>query len=783
MRLDNADENGIFKVPLDEVLTHYYMDYAKSTIVERAFPFIDGFKPVVRRVLYTMLDLKATGNKSRKCARIVGDTMGRFHPHGDSSIYGALVNLADVRSNLNVPLVRGTGSFGKSWSVEHFVEAAMRYTEASLTEIAEKELFNGINENAVDLVDNFSVDEKEPFLLPVSFPSLIVNNTNGIAVGMSTYIPTYALKNACEAVKAIINNPEISVEELADILGAPDFCTGGTIHITDAQKKNLVKNGAAKGIYLTGTYSLSRNQITIYELPYNTNVERFIQELTDTYKKGLLRGVKSIDNTSGRSHSATSKKKDNSKCKLKVEITVNKSADIEDIMRKIRQNTSFSNPISFYTKFVWWNEETQDFEYKECGILETLKDYWIPWRIETLKRQYTFRLEKKKLERHKLESWQLIHDKLDDIIKYARSHKKAEYKQYLMTGYKLDEEQADYIMSKRLYHLTTDEFEKSKEELDKIDADIMQLFKIVSNKSLLEKIILEDMDRIIKKYGSDRKCNVSGMELIEDDKKDKMMIEEVLPVPAWVGVTKSGGLKRVMSENDSYRLEEWAGDSLFDTLECLNTDMLLIFTSCGYCYKVPVHTIETSRGNFKDSIWKLNNRAEDDDGEIILALTTNNYSGSFTILYSNGLGAVIPYSAVSGPRSRYKSLYPKFTKQTGLIYAADKFYIVTAEDNAAYMDLTGYKELALRKGKVQFKLPRWKSTDRLRGFVDERTISLSDFINKDRFRKGYCVKMKQDRDYILNIITEPYDPEKSVTKQMMKDMEEEWRAAHEVAKA
>lgn len=768
-RLDAADENGIIRVNADEVFKNYYMDYAKSVIVDRSFPHIDGFKPSTRRIIYTMNTLKAFNKKARKCARIVGDTMGRFHPHGDSSIYGALVNMVDVHETLNAPLIKGVGSFGKSWSTEHFVPAAMRYTEACLTDLAEKEFFIGINENAVDMLDNFSLDEKEPRLLPVTFPNILVNNTNGIAVGMSTYIPTYTLKNTCMAVKAIIHNENIDAEELADILGAPDFCTGGNIHISEQQKKNLVLNGAAKGIYLTGSYSMSKNQITIYELPYNTNVERFITELMEAYKAGLLRGVKNISNTSGRSNKTS--KKDNSKCKLKVEIELTKQADPEDIMRKIRQNTSFSNPISFYTKFVWWNEEIQDYEYKECGVYELLNDYWIPWRVDTLKRMHTFRMEKLKDKRHLLGAWQKIFSYLDDIIAYARSHTKAEYKAYLITRYKLDDGQADYIMSKRLYHLTTDEAEASFKEIKELDEKISALFKLVNSNKLLKDIILEDMDRIINKYSTDRKCNSFDLELIESDREDKNAKEEIQNVPVWVGITKSGGLKRVLTENDSFKLEGWAGDNeLLDTIECMNKDTLMVFTSSGYCYKVPVHTIETSRSTFKDSIWKLTQRADDERGEIILVRATNDFKGSFTILYKEGHGIIVPYNTVSGPRSRYKNIYPAFeNNQTGKVYWHNRFFVVTKNDCAAFVDLTSTKERVEMHGKMSFKLPRWKMDDSLRGFIADTEIALFDVVQIDRFVREYCVKMKNDKKYILNEVTERFDPEKSEFKKLIEE--------------
>lgn len=753
MALVNKD--GVTKVGMNNVITQYYMEYAKSVIIDRAFPFIDGFKPVNRRIIYDMHELKAEGTNNKKSARIVGDTMGKYHPHGDSSIYGALVNMTDTHETLNAPLIKGQGSFGKSWSTEHLVPAAMRYTEARLTNLARDEMFNGLKEDAVDMIDNFSVDEKEPRLLPVSFPNLIINNTNGVAVGMSTYIPTYTLQAACEAVKSLIENPDIDDEELVDVLGAPDFCTGGNIHITRAQMKRLVTDGCAKGIYLTGTYSINKNQITIYELPYNTNVEKFVGEVKELYKNGILRGVKSIDNTSGRDTKKSKKKGDNSKCSLKVEIELTRNADAEGIMKIIRQNTSFSSAIAFYTKFVWWNKDINDCEYKECGIRSLLDDYWIPWRVDTIRRQYTFRYNKALADIHLLEAWPILLKYLDEYIAFAKSHSKADTKSFLLNKLKLDAEQADYIFGRRLSNLTVDEAGKMLSDMEDLKKKAEELHKIIISDTEIKKLIIEDMNRVISKYATERRCNVFGMELIEADKEEKKAPEVIENMPVWIGITKGGALKRALRETDSFKFNELSNGTLLDTVECMNKDKLLVFTESGYCYKVPIHNIETSKGAFRDSIWKIVDKAEDDNGKIIHVKATSDYKGTFVLIYDNGTGIVVPYNVVGGNRSRYKSVYPALElNKTARFQWEDNFYIVTVDDCAAFKSLTAMRKLAELKGKINFKLPRWKSTDSLRGFINESSIVLADMIDKERFERDYCVKMKNDKNYLFNIITE-----------------------------
>ena len=747
-----SGQDNILKVDMGDIIRDNYIKYAKSVITDRAFPFIDGLKPVNRRILYSAYKLKIPKGQFKKSAKIVGDTMGNFHPHGDASIYGAMVNMTDTRESLNAPLIKGKGSFGKSWSVEHYVPSAQRYTEATLSDLAKNEMFDGITENAVDMILNYSMDQEEPRLLPVKFPSIIVNNTNGVAVGMSTYIPTYTLRNACLAVKALIENPEITDEELSEVLGAPDFVTGGNLHITDSQRLKLIRDGYAKSVYMTGNYSISKNTITIYELPYNTNIERVISDIKELYKSGVIKGVKSIDNTSGRS---TVAKKDSSKCRLKIEIGLTKNADPEYIMKAIRQNTTFSNPISFNTKFVWWNDERQDFEYKECGVRDLLVKYWIPFRMNCIRRQYTYRYDEAVKRAHELSAWKILMSHLDEYIAFARSHKRAETREYLINVLGLDDVQADYIFQRRLVSLTVDEAQKMLDEVVVAQKEADELHAIITNDSKILAMIADDMKRIAEKYGTDRKSSVTSMDIITSDKEERKAPEVIPQYMCYVGYTDTGAVKKAIRKEDTQMFDQWSGTKGVKVLQCNNTDTLLVFTSHGYCYKVPVSYIEMTRGYFRDSIWKFVDRAEDDvDSEIINVVATNDYKGTFTILYSSGFGVIVPYASVSGNRKRYKSIYPEFENgKSGMIYNSDRFYVVTMKDCAAYVNLTDLKETAELVGKRNFKLPRWNADDTLRGFVSEDSISLSSYIERERFERPYCVKMRGDKYYITNQIT------------------------------
>lgn len=745
---------------LEELLPDLYMKYAKSVIVARSMVLISGLKPVQQRVLYAMNELKAKDGTRRKCARIVGDTMGMYHPHGDSSIYGALVTMVDSNESLNAPWIKGQGNLGKVWAKECIRPAAMRYTEAQLSKLATEELFRGINEGAVPMVDNFDTTEKEPMVLPVSFPSILVNSTSGIAVGISHNIPTYTLNGACAVTKYVIqtmlNKEEIDIDTFVDTLGAPDFRTGGTMSISRAQLRALANSGNTKGVYLTGACSVTKSKVSIIQIPYTTNVEKVLEEVRDLMKSGDLPGVRLVENNTGNGH-------------MGIGLTLTKGADPEEVIRILKVLTSFRVPISYSIKFINYDVEKNDFDYKECGAIELLRDYWIPWRVECIRNVYKNKIAKLKAKCHEAEAWEIVQHKLDDVIKIIRGNKRAEGKQILMSKLGLDLIQANYMYSRQLSSISEDSLLENLDVLkkDRLSIDMYTADYLVNDIKILKEIC-EDQDRVSKKYGTERNTNVTTLQVIEDDKEALVKEEKIIEGPAWVGVTSKGYIKRTMDEDEAFKLEYWAEDAGLEyELECENTDTLLIFTNTGFCYKLPVYRIEDTRGEYKESIWKLVERFDEDGGEILSIHVAKDYSERMTILYSNGEGIKLNFKAVSGPRQRYRSLFSPINGQTGLIYNYNEFFIVTQQGNAAWVDLNYIDQVSDTRPKMIFKLPRIKAGDSIKGFVAKDNIKYFDRLSIERFKRDYCVKVGADEALIYNITyNEDMEREKAIAAEL-----------------
>lgn len=732
---------GLTSRKLDELLPDLYMKYAKSTIVARSMVLISGLKPVQQRVLYSMHELKAENGTRRKSARIVGDCMGKYHPHGDSSIYGALVTMVNTNESLNAPWITGQGNFGKVWAKECMRPAHMRYTEAQLSKLASEELFRGINEGAVEMIDNFDTTEKEPLILPVTFPSILVNATSGIAVGLSHNIPTYTLRNVCSATKYVIEcdmeGIDVDVDTFVDLLGAPDYPTGGTISISKNQLKDLAVTGNAKGVYITGTYSANRNEITIHQIPYNTYIEKLVSELKELIKSGYLPGVKNARNSTG-SH------------KMGAAIELSRGTDPEDVMRVVKAMTSYRTQMHYSIKFINYNSEKKDFEYKECGALELLQKYWIPWRIECIRNVYRNKVKKMEEKCHEAEVWEIIKGNIEDVVNIIRKNKRADGKQILISKYGIDLIQANYLYAKPLSSISEDGVIENIAKLNEDRKTIEGYKKYLTDNTLVQKEIIEDLARVYKKYGTDRKTNVTDLDVVERDKESMLQEEKIIEGPAWIGVTEKGYIKRTMDEDEVFKLEYWAGaDSLRTEIECNNTDTLLVFTNTGYCYKLPVYRVEDSRGEFKESIWKLVERFEEDDGDIFAIYATSDYSEKMTLLYSNGEGVKLNFKYVSGPRQRYRSLYPRISGNA-ILYDEPEFFVVTTKGNGAWVDLNYLNKVADSKYKLGFKLPRVKTGDSIRGFVAKKQIKYFDRINLERFERDYCVKIGEDAGLIFN---------------------------------
>lgn len=724
---------AVAKLNIRDVVLRNYIPYAKMTIQERAIPDgRDGMKPVQRKTLYSMHENSqyyesSSGKIGRayKSARIVGDVMGKYHPHGDSSIYGALVNMTDDYGELLVPYVHGDGTFGRVWS-DNITPAAMRYTEAALNPIA-RELFEGLHENTIKFVPNFDDSETEPNILPVKFPTVLVNSTVGLAVGLSSNIPHYNLKSVCDATIAVVSGKATKAEDLVDILGLPDFTTAGFIHGNKDSILKLIKTG--KGSFtLSGMVAIGKDKIVINEIPFNTTIDRIEEEVRNAVISEKIKEIKDVINSSG-----FDKKKRVAKMEMTIELKP--GSDPRKVLAKLNRYTSLRNRITYNTRVIF-GEDNDEGKPVEIGIFDLLCR-WIEWRLGVIQRQYKFKWEKEVLREHKLKAWELINGHIEEVLLVLARNNTAKAKEILIKTYGLDEIQVDFLYDKKLSNITQDKLQKALEELADCSALVSEYYTVVNNRKSRERLIKQQLLEIKEKYGTDRKSRVAD-EIVEAEEEEKLA--EVIPDNNVVVImTKKGLVKKYTNTIDSFNAERYIDDDdeIKWDLPCKNKDMLLVFTTEGYCYKVPVHVLDnSSRTRFKDYIWKI--VEQKDDGEIIYVTTTRDYSEAFNIIYSNGKGMRVPLHLVSGNRGRYMNVFEP-AKGGALVCNYNKFFIITKNNAAALTDIT---PVTLFNRRSKFKIARVGSNDRVIGIQPFDKVPGNDAIDFSMYQKGYTVKIK-----------------------------------------
>ena len=526
-------EDNIFdkvqEVDLKKTMEESYIEYAMSVIASRALPDVrDGLKPVQRRVLFSMIELNNGPDKPhRKCARIVGDTMGKYHPHGDSSIYGALVNMAQSWST-RYPLVDGHGNFG---SVDGDGAAAMRYTEARLSKIS-MEMLADINKNTVDFAPNFDETEKEPIVLPARYPNLLVNGTSGIAVGMATNIPPHNLKEVVFAVVKIIDNiveenRETEIDELLKIIKGPDFPTGamilGTRGIEEAYRTGRGKV-RVRAVTDIETLPNGKSQIIISELPYMVNKARLIEKIAELVKDNKIEGIVDINDHSSREG-------------MRVCIELRRDANANVILNKLYKHTQLQDTFGVIMLALVNNEP------KVMNLLEILKHY-LAHQEDVVTRRTEYELNKAQERAHILEGLLKALDNIDEVIHLIRSSSNAQIaKGKLMERFELSDAQAQAIVDMRLRTLTGLEREKLEAEYKELMEKIRKLKAILSDRNLLLRVIREEILEIAEKYGDERKTSI-GFDEYDISMEDMIPNENTV-----ITMTKHGYIKRMTVDN------------------------------------------------------------------------------------------------------------------------------------------------------------------------------------------------------------------------------------------
>ena len=588
------NNDNIITIDLEEKMKESYLDYSMSVIVSRALPDVrDGLKPVHRRILYGMEGLGLDPNKpTRKSARVVGDVMGKYHPHGDSAIYDALVRLAQDFST-RYPLVQGQGNFG---SVDGDDPAAMRYTEVRMSKIA-KEMLRDINKDTVDFMPNFDEEEKEPTVLPARFPNLLVNGSNGIAVGMATNMAPHNLNEAIDASIAYMKNPEITIEDLNKIIKGPDFPTGAKI-LGKNGIREAYKTGRGKvklrGIAKIEPFKKNRERIIVTEIPYQVNKARLIEKIADLVKDKRIDGISDIRDESDRKG-------------MRIVIEIKRDYNANIVLNNLYKYTQLE------TTFGIINLALVDGIPKILTLKELIK-YYIDHQKEVVTRRTQFDLDRAKARKHIVEGLIIAIDNIDEIIKIIRSsYDDAEIKGIFLERFGLTDLQSQAILDMRLKRLSGLEIEKLNAENKELEQTITYLLSILNSEEKLIKLIEEELNEIKEKYGDKRRTKIVKDEG-EIDIEELIEKEDIL-----ITLTNDGYIKRLPV--DTYRVQNRGGkgisaantkeDDYIKRIMTTNThEDLLFFTSLGRVYSLKGYEIpegsRTSRGQAIINILSLN---------------------------------------------------------------------------------------------------------------------------------------------------------------------------------
>ncbi len=584
------NQKGIIFSSLDEVLKNSMIPYAENVILDRALPRVeDGLKPVQRRILYAMYEMGLTPDKPyKKCAKIVGEVLGKYHPHGDSSVYGAIVHLAQD-FNMRMPLIKGQGNFG---TIDGDSAAAYRYTEARLEELA-LELLKDIDKDTVKFSLNFDDTQEEPDTLPGRYPNLLVNGATGIAVGLATNIPPHNLVEVINGTIAYIDNPKISLKEMMKYIKAPDFPTGGYI-VAGEELEEAYKTGRGK-IKIKARVNIEKDtgekqNLVISELPYQVNKANLLKKIADMKeeRKELLGGIADVVDESDRNG-------------MRAVIKLKKEADAKAILNYLYKNTDLET--SFGINMV----AIADGKPCQLGLLEII-NYYVNYQREVILRRSKFELERAKERAHILEGLIVAVRNIDEVIKIIKSAENtADARAKLRVRFDLSEAQANAILDLRLARLTKLEIYKLEEELAELKKKIAYLTEIISSKAKQMEVVKTELNAIKRKHGDDRRSNIilGGKELdIESVEKELKQIDDFV-----VAFTEGKMFKKMTEKNfkmSDKKVKENSAveDFIRFAVKARSDQTLYAFTNLGNCCKIDLEVAPECR--YRDKGQKFN---------------------------------------------------------------------------------------------------------------------------------------------------------------------------------
>ena len=686
---------------ITDTLRENYMPYAMSVIISRALPEIDGFKPSHRKLLYTMYKMNLIKGQKTKSANVVGQTM-KLNPHGDGAIYETMVRLTRGNESLLHPFVDSKGNFAKHYSRD-MAYAASRYTEVKLDEIC-SEVFKDIDKNTVDFMDNYDGTLKEPTLLPVTFPNILVSPNQGIAVGMANNICSFNLAEVCKTTIAYLKNPKCDISKT---LLAPDFSTGAQLLYDKEALDQIYKTGRGS-VKLRSCYRHDKKNsvIEIYEIPYTTTAEAIIDKIIDLIKAGKIKEITDLRDESDRSG-------------LKITLDIKKSTDVPRLMSKLYKMTSLED--SFSCNFNILVGTTP----KVMGIAEILEN-WTTFRIDCLKRKIKYDINKLTHRLHLMEGLKKILLDIDKAIKIIRDTEKDEdVVPNLMKGFDIDEIQADFIADIKLRNLNKEYILKRIQDVDDLNAELDRLDAIIKDDGEVKKIIISELKDIAKKYGMDRKTQI----IYEDDAEvfdEESIIEDY---NLKVFLTKGNYLKKIshvsLRSSGAHKLKE--DDYIICEWDATNKSDLILISDKQNAYKVKMHEIADCKasefGHYIPNIIET-----EPDEKIVYAVPTLDYSGDLLYAFENGKGARVSMKCYETKTNRKKlvNAYYGKSKLVGIKFLAND------EDVVIYSSLD--KIVIFNTSLMQTKTTRDTMGVALMNMKKKSTLAKIEFLRDVEFK-------------------------------------------------
>ena len=645
-----------------DTLTSNYMPYAMSVILSRAIPEIDGLKPSHRKLLYTMYNMGLLQGGTIKSANIVGRTM-QLNPHGDASIYETMIRLSRGNESLLYPYVESKGNFGKAYS-KNMMFAASRYTEAKLAPIA-KELFEDINKNTVDFVDNYDNTMKEPLLLPVTFPSILCNVTTGIAVGMASSIASFNLREICDTTIALIKNPD---HEISETLLAPDFVGGGYV-VYDRDELEKIYSTGRGGVKVRAKYSYDKsyNCIDITQIPPTTTSEAIIDKIVELVKGNKIRELSDIrDETDLKG--------------LRITLDLKRGVDPEKLMNKLYKMTPLEDTFSCN-----FNVLIKGYP-KVLGVGEILKE-WIDFRLECVRRRTQFTLDKKAERLHLLQGLEKILLDIDKAIKIIRNTEaEADVVPNLMIGFGIDNAQAEYVAEIKLRHLNREYILKRTKDIENLQEEIAELEGILASRNKQKKIIIKELSEVADKYSGERKSQI----LYDYSDEDVEETVEIPDYPVTLFITKEGYLNKIRTANLRMSGEQKVkeGDEVVRTFECSNKDELLVFTDKAQVYKAKVDDFADGKASQLGTYVPSKLEMEQDEKTVFICIIRE-YKGYMIFAFENGKVAKVDIKAYQTKTNRKKLLkaYSAKTPLAAVEYIEDDCELVLCSTNGRMLIL------------------------------------------------------------------------------------------------